>query len=187
MRKETMGKLFQSSVLAFLMLCGGVSLAVAQEQKAEEKKQSQVKMPRQPLPGDALITLDFQDADLNVVIKFMGELTGRNILVSDQVKGKVTIISPKRITVREAFKVFESVLDMNGYVAIPAEDAVKIVPSGLARQQGRRSAGRRSGRGRRRRNHLQIGHAGGDHVQREVDGVHWEAVGHLRRQHQGRD
>jgi len=57
--------------------------------------------------------MDFQDADLNVVIKFMGELTGKNFLVSDQVKGKVTIISPKKITVREAYKVFESVLEMN--------------------------------------------------------------------------
>jgi general secretion pathway protein D len=80
--------------------------------------------------------MDFQDADLNVVIKFMGELTGKNFLMSDQVRGKVTIISPKKITVREAYKIFESVLEMNGYTAVPGDDAIKIIPSAVARQSG---------------------------------------------------
>jgi general secretion pathway protein D len=91
-------------------------------------------MPAKPLADDALITMDFQDVDLNVVIKFMGELTGKNFLVSDQVRGKVTIISPKKITVQEAYKVFESVLEMHGYTAVSGVDAIKIIPSGIARQ-----------------------------------------------------
>jgi len=93
-------------------------------------------MPAHPLADDALITMDFQDVELNTVIKFMGELTGKNFLVGDQVKGKVTIISPKKITVQEAYKVFESVLEMNGYTAVPTADAIKIIPSGIARQAG---------------------------------------------------
>jgi general secretion pathway protein D len=104
--------------------------------QGEEKKNTEVQIPKKPLPEDALITMDFQDADLNVVIKFMGELTGKNFLVSDQVKGKVTIISPKKITVREAYRVFESVLEMNGYTAVPGDDAIKIIPSAVARQSG---------------------------------------------------
>jgi general secretion pathway protein D len=104
--------------------------------RGQEKKPSPVQMPGKPLPEDALITMDFQDVDLNVVIKFMGELTGKNFLVSDQVRGKVTIISPRKITVREAYEVFESVLAMNGYTAIPGPDAIKIIPSAAARQAG---------------------------------------------------
>jgi len=114
-----------------LILVGGIQGAWA-----EEKKQAEIKMPLQPLPEDALITMDFQDVDLSVVIKFIGELTGKNFLVSDQVRGKVTIISPKKITVREAYKVFESVLEMHGFTAVPGPDAIKIIPSGLARQTG---------------------------------------------------
>ncbi len=106
------------------------------DSRAQEKKQEEIRIPRKPLPPNAMITMDFQDADLNVVIKFIGEITGKNFLVSDQVRGKVTIISPKKITVREAYQVFESVLEMNGYTAVPAEDAIKIVPSGVARQSG---------------------------------------------------
>ncbi len=106
------------------------------EEPASEKKQEEVKIPRKPLPPSALITMDFQDVDMTVFIKFIGEVTGKNFLVSEQVRGKVTIISPKKIPVREAYRVFESVLEMNGYTAVPMDGAIKIVPSGTARQSG---------------------------------------------------
>jgi general secretion pathway protein D len=134
-----MGELIKRLFLVLLFLLGGltVTLAWVQDGGAEQKKKTEVKTPpRKPLADDALITMDFQDVDLSVVIKFMGDLTGKNFLVSDQVRGKVTIISPRKITVREAYQVFESVLEMNGYSAVSGVDAIKIVPSGIARQSG---------------------------------------------------
>jgi len=133
-----MGELAKRLSLVLLILVGGMimPLVSVRNGEAEEKKQAEIKMPKEPLPDDALITMDFQDVDLNVVIKFVGELTGKNFLVSDQVRGKVTIISPKKITVQEAYKVFESVLEMHGYSAVPGVDAIKIVPSGIARHSG---------------------------------------------------
>lgn len=123
------------AIALFLLAVAGTA-GLELPAQAQEKKSTELKMPRKPLPEHALVTMDFQDVDLTVVIKFMGELTGKNFLVSDQVRGKVTIISPRKITVGEAYKVFESVLEMNGYTAIPGEDMIKIVPSGLARQSG---------------------------------------------------
>jgi general secretion pathway protein D len=102
--------------------------------RAEEKSAVESKIPKKPLPPDALITLDFQDVDLRVFIKFIGEITGKNFLVSEQVRGKVTIVSPKKITVEEAYKIFESILEMNGFTAVHGPDATKIIPSGAARQ-----------------------------------------------------
>ncbi|MGA2955962.1 MAG: type II secretion system secretin GspD [Thermodesulfobacteriota bacterium] len=132
-----MGNLFKRLMSALLVLGAmTAALGLIWNAQGQEKKPSDVQMPRQPLSEESLITLDFQDVDLPVVIKFMGELTGKNFLVSDQVKGRVTLISPKKITVREAYKVFESVLEMNGYTAVTGEDAIKIVPSALARQSG---------------------------------------------------
>jgi len=132
-----MNELIKRFMLVFFVL-GVMTLVLGWvwHAQGQEKKGAEIQMPKKPLPEDALITMDFQDADLNVVIKFMGELTGKNFLVSDQVRGKVTIISPKKITVREAYKVFESVLEMNGYTAVPGDDAIKIIPSAVARQSG---------------------------------------------------
>ncbi len=78
--------------LVLIFLLGGieVSFLPIRDAETEEKKPTEVKMDQKPLPEDSLITMDFQDADLNVVIKFIGELTGKNFLVSDQVSGKVT-------------------------------------------------------------------------------------------------
>ena len=114
-----MRELIKRLILAFF--CLGVmilALGLVWNAQGQERKGGEVQMPPRPLSDDALITMDFQDADLGVVIKFMGELTGKNFLVGDQVRGKVTIISPKKITVREAYKIFESVLEMNGYSAV---------------------------------------------------------------------
>ena len=129
-----MGKFIK--LLLFLSCTGMILIAGNPSAWAQEKKQTEVEIPRKPLPENALITMDFQDVDLNVVIKFIGELTGKNFLVSEQVRGKVTIISPKKVTVREAYKVFESVLEMNGYTAVPGIDVIKIIPSAAARQTG---------------------------------------------------
>lgn len=130
--------IYIKKIVFFIFLLSGLILTMGEmeQTRAEEKKQTEVKIPKKPLPEDALITMDLQDVDLNVLIKFIGELTGKNFLVSEQVKGKVTIVSPKKITVKEAYKVFESVLEMNGYTAVEGPDAIKIIPAGVARQAG---------------------------------------------------
>jgi len=63
----------------------------------------------------------------------MSELTGKNFVVDQRVRGKVTIISPSRISVSEAYKVFESVLEVHGYATVKAGKIIKIIPSPDAR------------------------------------------------------
>src|SRR5262249_28738239 len=57
---------------------------------------------------DATVALNFQDVELPVLAKFVSEVTGRNFILDDRVRGKVTIISPTRITPDEAYTVFQS-------------------------------------------------------------------------------
>ncbi|MCU0539685.1 MAG: type II secretion system secretin GspD [Desulfobacterales bacterium] len=84
-------------------------------------------------PGEQFVSIDFNNVDIGLFIKFMSELTGTNFVVDNAVKGKVTIISPARISLDEAYRVFESVLDVYGFSAVKAGDVVKIVPSPAAR------------------------------------------------------
>ena len=79
------------------------------------------------------ISINFNNVDIGVFIKFVSELTGKNFVVDQRVRGKVTIISPGKISVKEAFKVFESVLEVHGYSSIRAGEIYKIVPSPDAR------------------------------------------------------
>jgi general secretion pathway protein D len=88
-----------------------------------------------PESADQFVSIDFNDVDINVFIKFMSELTGTNFVVDQRVKGKVTIISPSKISLKEAYKVFESVLEVHGYTTVQAGEIVKIVPSPDARSK----------------------------------------------------
>ncbi len=79
------------------------------------------------------VSIDFNDVDINVFIKFISELTGRNFIVDQRVKGKITVISPTQISVDEVYKVFESVLDVHGFATVDAGEITKIIPAPYAR------------------------------------------------------
>jgi general secretion pathway protein D len=100
------------------------SAAKAQTSNAEKSKS-----------GTRYITIDFNDVDIQVFIKFISEMTGKNFIIDKSVKGKVTIISPTKITINEAYKVFESVLEVNGFTTIPAGKVIKVVPAIDARSK----------------------------------------------------
>lgn len=82
---------------------------------------------------DRFVTIDFNNVDINVFIKFISELTGKNFIVDQRVRGNVTIISPTKISVAEAYKVFESVLEVHGFSTVEAGKVTKILPSPEAR------------------------------------------------------
>ena len=92
----------------------------------------------QPLPAvssDQLVSIDFNDVDIVVFIKFISDLTKKNFIIDEKVRGKVTIISPGKITVAEAYQVFLSVLEVHDYTIVPAGKIIKIVPSPDARSK----------------------------------------------------
>ncbi|MFP4255653.1 MAG: type II secretion system secretin GspD [Desulfobacterales bacterium] len=82
---------------------------------------------------DQRVSIDFNEVDINVFIKFISELTGRNFIVDPRVKGKITVVSPSEITAEEAYRVFESVLDVHGYATVESGKVTKIIPAPSAR------------------------------------------------------
>jgi general secretion pathway protein D len=89
--------------------------------------------PRQATKTNRFVTIDFNNVDINVFIKFISELTGKNFVVDPRVKGNVTIISPTKISINEAYRVFESVLEVHGFATVKSGRVVKILPTPEAR------------------------------------------------------
>ncbi|NOQ46484.1 MAG: hypothetical protein GQ559_07405 [Desulfobulbaceae bacterium] len=81
------------------------------------------------------VTIDFNDVDINLFIKYISELTKKNFVVDRAVKGKVTIISPTRISEKDVYNVFLSVLEVNGFTTVPSGSIIKIVPAVQARSK----------------------------------------------------
>ncbi|MEN6638616.1 MAG: type II secretion system secretin GspD, partial [Smithella sp.] len=121
----------------------GPSVKPEKETKAQETAQNQdsgkeEKRPAQSVKKDSpkkYVTIDFDNVDVGVLVKFVSELTGKNFIIDDKVKGKVTIISPKKIPVEDVYKVFLSVLEVNGFTVVPAGDMTKIIPATMAREK----------------------------------------------------
>jgi len=87
------------------------------------------------VPSERYVTIDFENVDINLFIKYISELTGKNFIIDKAVRGNITIVSPTKISVDEAYKVFESVLEVQGFAAVPAGSIIKIVPSADARSK----------------------------------------------------
>lgn len=91
------------------------------------------------LPAEAnkakYITMDFDNVDVAVFVKFMSEMTHKNFVIDDNVKGKITVFSPRKISVDEAYKVFESVLEVHGLAAVPSGGVIKIVQAKDAKEK----------------------------------------------------
>jgi len=98
---------------------------IAQKRKVSAKQEA----------DSRYVTIDFDSVDIRLFIKFISELTGKNFVVDKGVKGKVTIISPTKISAKEAYRVFESVLDVHGFTTVPAGSIIKIVPALHARSK----------------------------------------------------
>ena len=85
---------------------------------------------------EQLITMDFQDVEIGVLVKFVSEITGKNFVLDEKVRGKVTVIAPTEITIDEAYRVFQSILELKGFTTVPAGPTTKIVPIREAKQKG---------------------------------------------------
>ncbi|HEY3490896.1 MAG TPA: type II secretion system secretin GspD [Candidatus Deferrimicrobiaceae bacterium] len=91
---------------------------------------------RKALPrSNIFLSMDFTDVDLPVLIKFMSEQTKKNFIFDERVTGKITIISPRKVTLDEAYDVFISVLQVKGFTTIEQGNAIKIVPLSTAKQE----------------------------------------------------
>ena len=74
------------------------------------------------------VILNFQNTDINELALFMGELTGRNVVVDPAVRGKMTLVFSKPLKIKEAWDLFTSALFMQGYGVVEEEKIVKIMP-----------------------------------------------------------
>jgi general secretion pathway protein D len=78
-------------------------------------------------------TVNFNDTDIQQVIKFMADATGKTIIIDPKVRGPVKVISAKPLNSEELYDLFLSVLDVHGYTAIESGSVVRIVPNRDAR------------------------------------------------------
>ncbi len=86
--------------------------------------------------GDDFVALNFTNVDISALVKVMSELTRRNFILDEKVTGKVTIMTPTKISPDEAYQVFLSALEIKGFTAVEDDQVTRIIPAASARQSG---------------------------------------------------
>ena len=79
------------------------------------------------------ITTNFKDADLSQVAEAVSAATGRNFIIDPRVRAQVNLISASPMTGAEFYQAFLSILQVNGFVAVPSGNVIKIIPDANVR------------------------------------------------------
>lgn len=106
-------------IFSLLLAVLGSSWSLAQSNNSEER-----------------LTMNMRDADIRALIQWVADNTGKNIIVHKEVEGKVNVLSSQPLTPDEAYQLFLSVLQVEGFAAIETDEALKIVPQNLASGSG---------------------------------------------------
>ena len=82
------------------------------------------------------VTLNFVNADIDAVVKAVGEITGRNFIIDPKVKGTINIVSARPVPKSLVYPTLLSALRLQGVAAVESGGIVKLVPEADARMQG---------------------------------------------------
>ena len=74
------------------------------------------------------VILNFQSTEIKDLAEFMSKLTGKNIIVDSAVRGKISLVFTKPVSVKKAWDIFTSALYMHGFGAVEEKGVVKILP-----------------------------------------------------------
>lgn len=80
--------------------------------------------------------INLRDADLTAFISEVADITGKNFAVDPRVRGNVTVISNKALNKNEVYDLFLGVLNVNGVVAIPSGNSIRLVPDSNVKNAG---------------------------------------------------
>ncbi len=121
-----------------LLLAGLLGVSTAHAQPASPPAADQQELPKIGKAGDDFITLNFSNIDIAALVKVMSEFTRRNFILDEKVTGKVTLMTPTKISPEEAYQVFLSALEIKGFTAVEDGRIIRIVPTAMVRQSGLR-------------------------------------------------
>tara|TARA_R110000868_G_scaffold344396_1_gene605409 strand:- start:11705 stop:14089 length:2385 start_codon:yes stop_codon:yes gene_type:complete len=85
--------------------------------------------PETSFGPEVVTSFEFKDVSLVDLTKHMQKLTGINLILDKDLKGKITISAPQAITVGDAWKAYLTALNVNGYTLVKAGAFWKVVNS----------------------------------------------------------
>ncbi|HMO50008.1 MAG TPA: type II secretion system secretin GspD [Kiritimatiellia bacterium] len=80
------------------------------------------------MPAEQMVNFSFDQADLRLIIRIVGEITGRRFVVDDRVSGTITVVTPQNISIDEVYPLLLSILESSGYTVVERPEGTHVVP-----------------------------------------------------------
>jgi type II secretion system protein D len=76
------------------------------------------------------IQLSFQGAQIDMVVQWLAQTTGKSVVKHPQVQCQLTITSSKKLPTRQAIDLVYRALSLEGFTAVESSNSILIVPEG---------------------------------------------------------
>ncbi len=73
-------------------------------------------------------TVNFRDSEIEELIRFVADATGKTFIIDPNVRGTVQVISSDPVNSVELYELFLSILEVHGFAAVESGNVVRIVP-----------------------------------------------------------
>lgn len=90
----------------------------------------------QDAPEVGTFVINLRDADIRTLAEQVSEITGRTLVLDPNVSGIVTVISAQPLNADGVWELFQSVLGVQGFTALPSGNLWRIVPQAAVREGG---------------------------------------------------
>lgn len=87
-------------------------------------------------PTPDAVTLNFVNADLDAVVRAIGQYTGRSFVVDPRAKGTLTLVTERPVSKAQAYEQLLAALRLQGFTIVEAGGTARVVPEADAKLQG---------------------------------------------------
>ncbi|MBU4198775.1 MAG: type II secretion system secretin GspD [Verrucomicrobia bacterium] len=78
-------------------------------------------------PGDPFVNFSFDQVDIRLLVKLVGDLTGRSFVIDKIIDSKITVVSPPQIPVSEVYPLFLAILEAGGCAVVERDGIYHVV------------------------------------------------------------
>ncbi len=82
------------------------------------------------------VMLNFVNADIDAVVRAIGQYTQRTFVIDPRVKGTISLVTERPVTKQQAFEQLLSALRLQGFTIVQTGNVMRVVPEADAKLQG---------------------------------------------------
>jgi general secretion pathway protein D len=103
---------------------------------AQSKTKTAAKSKSGDAPANDSVMLNFVNAEIDSVVRAIGQYTERTFVIDPRVKGTISLVTERPVTKQQAFDQLLSALRLQGFTIVQTGNVMRVVPEADAKLQG---------------------------------------------------